>query len=96
MSSMEKSHSRWATTFDLNDSMKYPSSSLNDKCMRIDTIDGIFNDMHDFFIGTNSPLESVLLNWPKIGAQAQEMVDIEAWMEMKPLLRKSMRWSMWC
>ncbi|XP_021750128.1 uncharacterized protein LOC110715818 [Chenopodium quinoa] len=58
--------------FDLNASMKYPSSTL-EKCMKIDTIDCVVNSMHEHLLSTNNALESVLLNKEKIGDQSKEM-----------------------
>ncbi|XP_021746057.1 uncharacterized protein LOC110711929 [Chenopodium quinoa] len=58
--------------FDLNASMKYPSSTL-EKCMKIDTIDCIVNSMHEHLLSTNNSLENVLLNKEKIGDQSKEM-----------------------
>ncbi|XP_021764012.1 uncharacterized protein LOC110728679 [Chenopodium quinoa] len=58
--------------FDLNESMKYPSSTL-EKCMKIDTIDCIVNSMQEHLFSTNNALENVLLNKEKIGDQSKEM-----------------------
>ncbi|XP_021774070.1 uncharacterized protein LOC110738020 [Chenopodium quinoa] len=58
--------------FDLNASMKYPSSTL-EKCMKIDTIDCIMNSMQEHLLSTNNALENVLLNKENIGHQSKEM-----------------------
>ena len=66
--------------FDLNESMKYLTSNL-DNCMMIDTIDSIVTSMHEHFLTTNDALENVLLNKEKIGEQGKEMTLYEEMLE---------------
>ncbi|XP_021743256.1 uncharacterized protein LOC110709352 [Chenopodium quinoa] len=58
--------------FDLNESMKYPSSSL-ENCVRVKILDNLVHSMHEHLLTTNDPLECVLLNKKKIGAPSKEM-----------------------
>ncbi|XP_021736290.1 uncharacterized protein LOC110702854 [Chenopodium quinoa] len=58
--------------FDLNASMKYPSSTL-EKCMKFDAIDCIVNSMQENLLSTNNARENVLLNKGKIGYQSKKM-----------------------
>ncbi|XP_021760171.1 uncharacterized protein LOC110724998 [Chenopodium quinoa] len=59
--------------FDLNDSMKYPSYSL-ENCMFIDSLDHAVSSMHEKFLTSNYALENVLLNKEMIGTPSKEMV----------------------
>ncbi|XP_021721214.1 uncharacterized protein LOC110688759 [Chenopodium quinoa] len=58
--------------FDLNESMKYLSSSL-ENCMRVEILDNIMNSMHEHLLKPNDPLECVLLTKEKIGEHGKEM-----------------------
>ncbi|XP_021743195.1 uncharacterized protein LOC110709289 [Chenopodium quinoa] len=51
--------------FDLNEGMKYPSSSF-DNCMSVEVLDNIVQSMHEHLLTYNDPLECVLLNKEKI------------------------------
>ncbi|XP_021717665.1 uncharacterized protein LOC110685447 [Chenopodium quinoa] len=57
--------------FDLNESMKYPCSSL-ENCMLIDSLDLIVSSMHEHLLTSNDPLENVLMNKDKIGDPIKE------------------------
>ncbi|XP_021735732.1 uncharacterized protein LOC110702336 [Chenopodium quinoa] len=41
--------------FDLNESIKYPSSSL-ENCMRVEILDNLVHSMHEHLLTTNDPL----------------------------------------
>ncbi|XP_021715097.1 uncharacterized protein LOC110683056 [Chenopodium quinoa] len=58
--------------FYLNDSMKYPSSSLED-CMLIDSLDHVVSSMLEQLLTSNDALENVLLSKENIGAPRKEM-----------------------
>ncbi|XP_021722840.1 uncharacterized protein LOC110690322 [Chenopodium quinoa] len=58
--------------FDLNEGMKYPSSSF-ENCMSVEVLDNIVQSMHEQFLTSNDPLECVLLNNEKIGAPSKEL-----------------------
>ncbi|XP_021750493.1 uncharacterized protein LOC110716175 [Chenopodium quinoa] len=62
--------------FDLNKSMKYPYSYL-ENCMLIDSLDHVVSSMHEHLLTSNDPLENVLLNKDTIGAPIKEMVMYE-------------------
>ncbi|XP_021734388.1 uncharacterized protein LOC110701101 [Chenopodium quinoa] len=66
--------------FDLNESMKYPSSSL-ENCMRVEILDNLVHSMHDHLLTTNDPLECVLLNKEKIGAPSKDMALYENFLD---------------
>ncbi|XP_021747255.1 uncharacterized protein LOC110713107 [Chenopodium quinoa] len=58
--------------FDLNESMKYSSSSL-ENYMIIDSLDHVVSSMHEKLITSNDALENVLLNKDKLGAPCKKM-----------------------
>ncbi|XP_021717658.1 uncharacterized protein LOC110685441 [Chenopodium quinoa] len=62
--------------FDLNESMKYPCSSL-ENCMLIDSLYLVVSSMHEHLLTSNDPLENVLLNKDKIGAPIKEVTMYE-------------------
>ncbi|XP_021718852.1 uncharacterized protein LOC110686542 [Chenopodium quinoa] len=62
--------------FDLNESMKYPCSSI-ENCMLIDSLDLVVSSMHDHLLTSNDPLENVLLNKDKIGSPIKEVAMYE-------------------
>ncbi|XP_021717023.1 uncharacterized protein LOC110684893 [Chenopodium quinoa] len=66
--------------FDLNESMKYHSSSLKN-CMRVENIDNIVNSMHEHLLTSNDPLECVLLNKENIGDHGKELVLFEMFID---------------
>ncbi|XP_021746875.1 uncharacterized protein LOC110712730 [Chenopodium quinoa] len=61
--------------FDMNESIKYPSSL--ETCMRIKILDDILNSMQMHLLASNDPLECVLLNKEKIGDHGKEMNFLE-------------------
>ncbi|XP_021721353.1 uncharacterized protein LOC110688909 [Chenopodium quinoa] len=58
--------------FDLNEGMKYPSSSF-ENFIRIEVLDNIVQSMHEHLLTSNDPLECVLLNKEKIGIPNKEV-----------------------
>ncbi|XP_021721354.1 uncharacterized protein LOC110688910 [Chenopodium quinoa] len=62
--------------FDLNESIKYPCSSL-ENCMLIDSLDHVVASMHENLLPSNDPLENILLNKDKIGAPIKEVAMYE-------------------
>ncbi|XP_021719376.1 uncharacterized protein LOC110687056 [Chenopodium quinoa] len=66
--------------FDLNESMKYPSSSLKN-LTRVEILDNLVHSMHEHLPTTNYPLECVLLKKEKIGAPSKEMALYENFLD---------------
>ncbi|XP_021768938.1 uncharacterized protein LOC110733230 [Chenopodium quinoa] len=62
--------------FDLNESKKYPCSSL-ENCVLIDSLDLVVSSMHEHLLTSNDPLENVLLNKDKVGAPIKELTMYE-------------------
>ncbi|XP_021756622.1 uncharacterized protein LOC110721741 [Chenopodium quinoa] len=62
--------------FDLNESMKYPCSSLENYKL-IDSLDLVISSLHEHLLTCNDPLENVLLNKDKISAPIKEVAMYE-------------------
>ncbi|XP_021759100.1 uncharacterized protein LOC110723994 [Chenopodium quinoa] len=66
--------------FYLNESMRYPSSSL-ENFIRVEMLDNLVHSMHEHLLTTNDPLDCVLFNKEKIGAPRKDMALYENFLD---------------